>query len=199
MIGYLRGIIIGVYSDYVLLDVNGVGYKVFLTMPVLSQVMAVEGEVSFYVCTIVREDSITLYGFINEEDQGIFEKLLLVSGLGVKSAMGALSAFSSGEIVSAVLSEDIAVLSQIPNVGKKTAQRMILELKDKFSNINISATSMTISKDAVVISEAVEALVILGYSKNDARKAVDSVCSKLDDINTSIVITRSLAILSKGI
>lgn len=199
MIGFLRGSLIGAYSDYVILDVNGVGYKVFLPLPSIAGIMALEGEISLFISTVVKEDSISLYGFESEDDQNIFEKLLSVSGLGVKSAMAALSSLSAGEIVSAVINENTDVLSQIPNVGKKTAQRMILELKDKFTNINLSEKSSSISKDATIISESVEVLVSLGYSRAAARKAVDAVYSQIEVKDTSLIIKKSLSILSKGL
>ena len=167
-------------------------------MPSIAKVMAIEDEISLFITTVVKEDSISLYGFEGEDEQSVFEKLLSVSGLGVKSAMGALSSLSVGEIVSAVVNEDINILSQIPNVGKKTAQRMVLELKDKFININLSDEVKSISKDAVIISEAVDVLISLGYSRSDARKAVDMVYTKIEIKDTSVIIKKSLSILSKG-
>lgn len=199
MIGYLSGKVISEASDYVILFVNGVGYKVFMPVSSISDLRSYESDVSLFITTIVREDAITLYGFITEDEQKVFEQLMSVSGVGAKSAASALSAMSAASIVNAIMAEDINALSQIPGVGKKTAQRIILELKDKFANNIVLEDTRAINKDNIVISEAIDALVGLGYNKTVVKRAVDSAYINSDTKDVSIVIRKALNMLSKGL
>ena len=199
MIGYLSGKVISEASDYVILLVNGVGYKVFMPVSSISDLRSYEGDASLFITTIVREDAITLYGFITEDEQKVFEQLMSVSGVGAKSAASALSAMSAASIVNAIMAEDINTLSLIPGVGKKTAQRIILELKDKFANNIVLEDTRSINKDNIVISEAIDALVGLGYNKTVVKRAVDSVCVGSDTKDVSTIIRKALSVLSKGL
>ncbi|MBQ7525764.1 MAG: Holliday junction branch migration protein RuvA, partial [Abditibacteriota bacterium] len=133
MIAHLRGELASVSSDHAVVDVNGVGYKVYLPVKVLLSLPAEGDKVGLLVTTIVKEDSITLYGFSREVQQELFELLLTVSGVGPKVALAILGELEPGDIISAISAEDYASLTVVSGLGKKTAQRIVLELREKLS------------------------------------------------------------------
>jgi len=178
MISFLKGIIEEIGDDSLFLDVNGVGYQVYAPSRVLAQVA--EGEViKIHTHTYVREDALALYGFTETTDRAMFEKLLSVSGVGAKMAMAILSGLSSQDIANAVTAGDIATLTQISGVGKKLAERLILELKNKLGafvggNVTsigggkVTAAGMPQSAHSDVLS----ALINMGFKMAQAQQAL---------------------------
>ncbi len=162
MIGYLSGKVKFIFGDEIILDVSGVGYRLFANTD-----LEIGAAAEFFIHTAVKEDSITLYGFKNRAEFELFEMLLTVTGVGAKSAMAILSKISAAEFTAAVANQDLAALTKLPGVGKKSAQRILLELKDKlkdFSGGNIAQDFKPTSKKSLAQDEAAEALTALGYT-----------------------------------
>src|SRR5438309_3487689 len=131
MIAHLRGRVLSKRPNHAVVDVNGVGYEVAISVPTFSELPTAGAEVSLHIHTHVREDALSLYGFLRIAEKHLFEKLLTVSGIGPKLAITILSGMAADEMVGAIRGGDIARLTRIPGIGKKTAERMVLELRDK--------------------------------------------------------------------
>ncbi len=180
MIAYLKGEIVEILEDRVILEVGNIGYNLFMPMTSVDTALHVGVEAKIYTYLNVREDAMQLYGFLTKDDLNTFKLLLSVSGIGPKAAIGVLSGMSADELRFAVLADDVKTISKAPGIGKKTAQKLILELKDKMSlqeAFELKAEHVQESVDSSVnISdikkEAVEALTALGYSGADALRAV---------------------------
>ncbi len=178
MIASLRGQLTRMEATYVVLDVGGVGYKVSVPVSVLTTFT--EGGPAFlHIYTHIRAEEISLFGFVSPDDQRVFELLLSVTGIGPKVALSILSAMDSESLARAVAAEDSKTLVRIPGLGLKTAQRLILELRDKLAVLmferkvdQIQAKSQKPPADDL-FDDVVEGLVNLGYNRNDARKAAD--------------------------
>ena len=165
MIGYLSGKIKFIFGEEIILDVNGIGYRIFVN-PANLEVGAVA---EFFIHTAVKEDAINLYGFKNRETFELFENLLTVGGIGAKSALAIVSKISVTEFVLAIVSQDLNALTKLPGVGKKSAQRILLELKDKIKNLqsdSIAQVSIPIPNSSA-FDEATEALSALGYTSEE--------------------------------
>jgi Holliday junction DNA helicase RuvA len=165
MIGSLRGVVLTRRPDNVLIDVNGVGYQVNLPLNVLADLPGEGKEVFLHIYTHVREDALQLFGFTSEEEKRIFVVLLGISGIGPKMALNILSGLSYGEFLNAIDTEDVAMLCRIPGLGKKTAQRLILELREKLP-------SSPGIKDRI-FEDTLSALMNLGYKKNIAQEFLE--------------------------
>lgn len=200
MIAHLHGELARVESDYAVVDVGGVGYKVSLPLAVIAGLPPIGGKVKLLVSTIVKEDSITLYGFADESQQALFEMLLTVGGVGPKVALNILSVLPVESIINAISSESFAELNRVPGVGTKTAQRIVLELKGKVTTlIWARAARQDIAPEQQVLNDAIEGLVALGYSRNDARAAAENALkSVVDKRNTASIVTAALKFLAKG-
>lgn len=182
MINYVKGEIAELDENRIVIEVNSMGFQINVPSSVINRV-SVGCKVKIYTYMSVKEDDISLYGFLTQDDLRTYKLLLGVNGIGPKAALGVLSALSADELRFAILSDDAATISKAPGIGKKTAQKLILELKDKFSledafeqklNNRASAAGETaIHSDAV--SEAVQALIALGYSSAEAMRAVKCV------------------------
>lgn len=183
MIGFLQGKIIDKNEQSALLNVSGVGYKVYPPLPLLISLNE-NLEVSLYIHTHVREDQITLFAFKDKLDLFLFEKLINVSGIGPKSALAMLSVHSPSSIADAVEREDIAALSHTPGVGKKTAEKIILELRGKLSHL-------AGSKETDTIYEVRLALETLGYSPKEIHDALQKIHK--EDKSTSAIIKEALS------
>lgn len=173
MIAFLRGRVAGRTGAYCLLDVNGVGYRIAMATPALADLPG-EGEVVTILTYLqVREDELSLFGFLDDADRELFELLISVSGIGPKVALSALSALGAAELVAAVASEDVALISSVPGIGKKTAQRMIVELKDK---LEVEGLAVPGGKQTTAATpahaEARDALVGMGFAPTEASAAV---------------------------
>lgn len=166
MIGSLRGRLLSKRPGSIIIDVQGVGYEVSIPTSAMSALPEQGVEVFLHIHTHVKEDDIKLYGFTSGHEKQVFSTLLSVNGVGPKLALNILSAFSGGAFQEAVQREDTALISKVPGIGKKTAARIILELKQKLPAISESV------RDAV-FEDALSALVNLGYKKADAGKAIE--------------------------
>lgn len=184
MIGSLKGTVAQLEAEYCIVDTaGGVGYRVFMPSAHLAQ-LALGKEVRIHVHTTVREDAILLYGFLSREYYDLFEILLTVSGVGPKMALGILSAIKPDAFYTAVSNKDIKMLVKLPGVGKKTAERMLLELKDKVSGRSESDDVMQEIAEAGgsgAVAEAIEALVSLGYSNSEIMPVMKEIpdCASL--------------------
>lgn len=198
MIRKITGKVDVITNDYIVIDNNGIGYRVFMPSTHLEYLSANEGIVSVYTYLSVREDAMLLYGFLNNDDLELFEKLITVSGIGPKGAINILSILSGDDLRFAIYSGDAKAISKASGIGKKTAEKCILELKDKVKIedvINSSDTdtvlTTTVPKDNETIREAIEALISLGYSSNDATKVVRQI-SYADGMSVEELIKEAL-------
>lgn len=179
MITCIRGKIIQKSPTSIVLDVGGIGYLLHISMNTFENIPPLDKEVFIYTEMIVREDSMTLYGFHNESERQLFRLLISVSGIGPKSGIGILSGVSLNDFKSAILTANTALLQKLPGIGKKTAERLIVELKDKFSKLGDFAINDINSSKNDSIEEATLALESLGYNKGMASKAVNSALKQI--------------------
>ena len=177
MIGMLRGRLWQRGADWVIVDVGGVGYRVSVPTGVLARLPAAGGDVTLHVHTHVREDALALFGFLSEEELRLFEEMMAVSGVGPRLALTALSTLPPEQLRRAVLDEDVGTLTRIPGIGRKTAQRLILELKGRLSRTAGAEAAAGIDTPDV---DALAALVSLGYSQSEAAQALLAVRRELD-------------------
>jgi holliday junction DNA helicase RuvA len=200
LIAHLHGELARVEADYVVIDVNGVGYKVYPPLAVISQLPQLGDEVKLLISTIVKEDSITLYGFLDEPQQNMFELLLTISGVGPKVALSILSSLQVDTIINAITSESFIELNRVPGVGTKTAQRIVLELREKITTLVwTQAARKTMAPEQQVLNDAIEGLVALGYNRNDARSAAEEALRVTKDkTDTGGVMRSALKMLAKG-
>ncbi len=169
MIGYLSGEIKFIFGEEIILDVAGVGYRIFVNPADLTVGAAEE----FFIHTAVREDAINLYGFKTREAFELFENLLTVSGVGAKSAMAILNKISPAEFIAAVANQDLKTLTKLPGVGKKSAERMLLELKDKIKNLQVEKVAQVVPNSSA-FEDATEALSAFGYTSAEISKVLDA-------------------------
>ena len=180
MIAHLIGKLIYKSPDHSIVDVNGIGYKIFTPLSTYYVLPKTGESVTLHIHTRVREDELKLFGFLTEEEQSIFEKLITINKVGPKLALGILSGMSPENLLTAIMSNDAARLSNIPGVGKKTAERLTLEMKDKLSDLTFE---MENQKDTEApegpYEDALSALVNLGYKKPQAEKSLKSAYNKI--------------------
>jgi holliday junction DNA helicase RuvA len=174
MIAHLRGKLIARHPNQVIVDAMGVGYEVTISVPTFSELPPAGGEVSLHIHTHVREDQIALYGFLRPEEKHLFEKLISVSGIGPKLAITILSGMPTNEMTSAIRGNDVARLTRIPGIGRKTAERMVLELRDKLPPAGTDQVHVMPSLSAVQ-EDVLSALMNLGYQRASAEKALSTV------------------------
>lgn len=199
MFAYIKGLYESRMLDYIVLDVNGIGYKVFMSENSMKKIGELGTTIKVYTYVKVREDDISIYGFSSAEELRMFELLISVSGIGAKSAITILSNIEPSSFALAVVSDDISVLKKLPGIGTKSAQRIILELKDKLKSINIEESD--INESAVItnnnenIEDMISALQVLGYTRKD----IEKIIPKLDDNNHDLedLIKNALNLLSK--
>lgn len=173
---YVKGRYVTRGDNFAVIDNNGIGYKIFTSLPTLERLASTVGEVTMYTHLYIREDVSDLYGFTENGELDMFLNLLSVSGIGPKAAIAIMSAAPVEGIALAIVTGDAAVLRKAPGVGPKAAQRIILELRDKIKTADaIDTQSIRDFDTGDVKSEAVSALVVLGYSAQEAKKAVASV------------------------
>jgi len=193
MIGFLSGKIISSKPTKILLDVNGVGYVVFISINTFEEISNKE-IVSIYIHTHVKEDSITLYGFHNESEKDIFELLISISGIGPKLALGVLSGIQTEDLKEAILNGDVSRMVAIPGIGKKTADRLILELRSKVGELRVEG-ERTVPHG--VKQESVSALTTLGYNYATAEKVVRQILASSPACTLEELIKNSLSELNK--
>jgi holliday junction DNA helicase RuvA len=171
MIAHLRGKLLVKHPNQAVVDTGGVGYEVTISVPTFSELPAAGSEVALHIHTHVREDVIALYGFLRAAEKQLFEKLITVSGIGPKLAITILSGMPAPEMVTAIRSNDVGRLTRIPGIGKKTAERMVLELRDKLPSPG-SETVVAVSTRSTVEEDVLSALVNLGYQRAAAEKVL---------------------------
>ena len=199
MIAYRKGTLEIKMTDYVVVDVGGLGYKVYMSAIGMEKLGNIGDKVKVYTYYRVREDDISIFGFNTNEELRMFELILSVSGVGAKTALTIIAVTEPSEFAIAVISDDVSYLTKIPGIGAKSAQRIILELKDKMKKENsITKTKNLKLKEAVVdsskVDEAISALQVLGYNK----KEIEKVFMKLDkkDLSTEDLIRKGLGMLA---
>jgi Holliday junction DNA helicase RuvA len=196
MIAHLRGRLLAKHPNQAIVETAGVGYDVTITVPTFSDLPALGTEIALHIHTHVREDQISLYGFLRPSEKLLFEKLITVSGIGPKLAITILSGMAADEMVGAIRGNDIARLTRIPGIGRKTAERMVLELRDKLPE------AMPSSVPAVAVLNATEedvlsALVNLGYQRPTAEKALAAVMKSSKSGSFDAMFRDALAALTK--
>ena len=174
MIAHLRGKLIARHPNQAIVETAGVGYDITISVPTFSELPPAGGEVSLHIHTHVREDQIALYGFLRFEEKQLFEKLITVSGIGPKLAITILSGMPAEGMVNAIRGNDIARLTKIPGIGRKTAERMVLELRDKLPPVGTDQVHVVPSLNAVQ-EDVLSALVNLGYQRVAAERALTSI------------------------
>ena len=193
MIAYIKGTLEAKGNGFVIVESGGIGYRIFMSPTALTQMPASGETVKVYTYMNVKEDGISLYGFSSLEEQELFLRLITVSGVGPKGALAFLSQLRPQESILAILSDDVKTLSKAPGVGRKTAQRVILELKDKFQTAE--AVAWEIEEQAAPTSagakfEAIDALTALGYSRSEAAGAVNAVAA--EEMTTEEILKAAL-------
>ena len=175
MIAHLRGTLEHVDQTHVIIDVNNIGYKVNVPSAVLSRLPAIGQTVKLFTLQVVREDDISLYGFLAKEEKALFSTLLSVSGVGPKLAMALVSGFPLDQLVTAIAQGDTALLSSISGVGRKKAELIVVELKEKIAKayaIKPSDMALGVKGDGGLVADSISALISLGYSPKEAREAI---------------------------
>jgi len=196
MIAHLSGELTRVEADYVVVDVNGVGYKVHAPLSVIASLPKPGAQVRLNIFTHVKEDSITLYGFIGPDQQSLFELLITVSGVGPKVAMNILSVLTVEDTVESIVREDILPLTRVPGVGAKMAQRIILELREKIAEMVWVERAKKV--ESTVLDDVTEGLVALGYDRQKSRRAAEqAIAAASDKRDTAEVIRLALKHLTK--
>lgn len=177
MYEFIRGKMIQSIPSKAIVDVGGVGYGLVISLKTFQKLPNIGAEVFFYVSHIVREDGHYLYGFLSLDDKKLFEQLISISGVGPKTAIGILGHVDIGDFQIAVVQGNAALLSKLPGIGKKTSERLIIELKDKFSHSTSSASLPSGVQGNTVSADAISALINLGYHPLEAQKAIKKVLS----------------------
>ena len=196
MIAHLRGKLLVKHPNQAIVETGGVGYDVTISVPTFSDLPAVGGDVSLHIHTHVREDQLALYGFLRPAEKQLFEKLLTVSGIGPKLAITILSGMAVDEMVGAIRGNDVARLTRIPGIGRKTAERMVLELRDKLPP-QPSGEQIVAPQMSPIEEDVLSALVNLGYQRAAAEKAL-AVATRLGKATSFDVLFReTLGGLSK--
>lgn len=199
MLAYIKGILEMKFNNYIVIDVGGLGYKVFMSENAIENIGNIGDVVKVHTHYRVREDDISIYGFLSNDELKMFELLIGVSGIGAKSAITVLSKISPSSFALAVITNDTSKLIKIPGIGAKSAARIVLELKDKLKTIEAVKEDDKQIKEAIIednkVTEAISALQVLGYN----RKEIDKALEKLDKDNLSLeeIIKQSLLILGK--
>jgi len=194
MIAHLRGRLIAKHPNQAIVEAAGVGYNVNITVPTFSDLPALGSEVALHIHTHVREDLIALYGFLRAEEKQLFEKLITVSGIGPKLAITILSGMATADMVGAIRSNDFARLTKIPGIGRKTAERMCVELRDKLEAFG--APQPVVSHSAVE-EDVISALTNLGFQRALAEKAVERAVQSAGRENFDAIFRAALGTLSK--
>lgn len=207
MIAHLSGKLIDRHATSVVLDVNGVGYEVTIPVTTFYDLEEAGQTVSLRIYTHVREDTLQLFGFKTLRERELFQMLISVSGIGPKSAVAMLSGMSADEIITAIRTNNLARLTSIPGVGKKTAERLVLDLRDKMAALSspaleerfaaASAAGAVASEDSLR-EDALSALNNLGYQRAAAEKAIAHAMQEGGDLSVELILRRSLRTLSKG-
>src|SRR5690348_17252462 len=193
MIAHLRGKLLSKHPNQAVVEAAGVGYEVNISIPTFSDLPAPGVEVALFVHTHVREDALALFGFLRAEEKQLFEKLISVSGIGPKLAITILSGMAAEAMVAAIKSNNVAALTRIPGIGKKTAERMVLELRDKLESFGVPEAAPAASP---VEEDVISALVNLGYQRPLAEKALARVGNTANE-SFETIFRKTMAALAK--
>ena len=196
MIAHLRGKLLAKHPNQAIVETGGVGYDVTISVPTFSGLPGVGGEIALHIHTHVREDIIALYGFLRPSEKTLFEKLITVSGIGPKLAITILSGMAADEMVNAIRGNYIARLTRIPGIGKKTAERMVLELRDKLTVEKVGEIPSAPTKSPIE-EDVLSALMNLGYQRAAAEKALAAVSKNGKTGPFDALFREALAALSK--
>lgn len=200
MFAYIKGTLEEKSTNYVVIDVGGIGYKIFMSNISINEIGELGNKVKVHTHYYVREDNISLYGFLTHEELKMFELLLSVSGIGAKSAITMLSNITPASFACAIISNNVALLKKIPGIGPKTAQRIILELQDKLKaeqelTKDEEQTEIKVINSNENLEEAAQALQILGYNKKEIDKAFEKIANT--DVSVEELIKKGLSILAR--
>lgn len=205
MIAYLSGKLLEKQATSVIVEVGGVGYEVTIPLSTFYELGDIGDEVSLRIYTHVREDALQLFGFKTERERQLYLKLISVQGIGAKSGISMLSGMSADEIIVAIRTDNLARLTSIPGVGKKTAERLVVELRDKLNDISSGAVSESLAAAGqqqmpadAVYDDALSALLNLGYQKNAAEKTLKQAVQEGTEMSVQKLLRRSLQLLAKG-
>lgn len=196
MIAHLRGKLLAKHPNQAIVEAAGVGYDVTISVPTFSDLPVVGADVALHIHTHVREDALALYGFLKPSEKLLFEKLITVSGIGPKLAITILSGMAADEMVSAIRGNDIAKLTRIPGIGKKTAERMVLELRDKLPEAGPATAPVAPTMNAIE-EDVLSALINLGYQRPIAEKALSVAKRNTGTSSFEALFRESLGALSK--
>ena len=207
MIAHLKGTLLSKQATTVIVDVAGVGYEVTIPVSTFYDLEEVGGPVQLRIYTHVREDALQLYGFKTTRERELFLRLISVSGIGPKLAITLLSGMSADEMIASIRTNNIAKLTLIPGIGRKTAERLVVELREKVASLSseqleeefgaVTDSRAELTED-VVRSDALSALLNLGYQRTSAEKAVDASLSEAEDLTVESVLRRSLRKLARS-
>ena len=206
MISFVKGKLLEKDPTALLIDVNGIGYEIFVPMTTFYSLGEINSEVNLYTHFVVREDAQQLYGFKTKVDKKVFQELIKVSGVGARTAIAILSGMDCKTLLHCVENKDYGLLSSVPGIGKKTAERLVVEISDKLlklaseihadsdnissstplSDSNIQATQSSVSSSSSIFNESVDALIALGYKKKDAEKMVRSTIDNAKNASEAI-------------
>jgi Holliday junction DNA helicase RuvA len=196
MIAHLRGKLLSKRPNQAIVEAAGVGYDVTISVPAFAEMPAAGSEVSIHIHTHVREDLIGLYGFLRLAEKHLFEKLITVSGIGPKLAITILSGMEADSMVNAIRGNDIALLTRIPGIGKKTAERMVLELRDKLPVTSADAGQVTYA-GGTIAEDVISALINLGYQRPVAEKALAGISKSEEPQSFEVMFRGALAMLAR--
>jgi Holliday junction DNA helicase RuvA len=198
MIAHLRGRLLSKHPNQAVVEAGGVGYDIYISVPTFSELPAVGSEVALFIHTHVREDALALYGFLRPAEKKLFERLIGVTGIGPRLAITILSGMAADEMVAALRGGDAARLTRIPGIGKKTAERMVLELRDKLEGL-AAAPAGGVPPDGVtpVAEDVLSALLNLGYSRPAAERAITAASKNGKPESFEALFRDALAALSK--
>jgi Holliday junction DNA helicase RuvA len=194
MIAHLRGKLISKHPNQAIVEAGGVGYDVAITIPTFSDLPTLGSDVALHIHTHVREDAIALFGFLRADEKQLFEKLITVSGIGPKLAITILSGMPTGEMVGAIRANDHARLTRIPGIGKKTAERMCVELRDK---LDVFGAPQAVATVSAVEEDVISALTNLGYQRTLAEKAVERAVASAGRENFDAIFRAALGVMAK--
>jgi len=198
MIAYLYGEPVLTGDRWVVLDVNGIGYRVFVPQPGVQEIAGVSGRVKLFTHMAVREDAITLYGFLHASERELFSILIGVSGIGPQTALNILSQITIGDFALAILTEDEKSLERISGIGSKSAKRLILELRDKMKKVRDTMPPAGAGKGDHTVNDAASALISLGFSEKASYEAVTSAAAGLTEPAVQTLIKAALLKLERG-
>lgn len=206
MIAYLAGKILEKEANSVIIDVGGIGYEATIPLSTFYELGEIGSDVALRIYTYVREDALQLFGFKTLQERELFLKLITVSGIGPKVGISMLSGMNSDEIIAAIRTDNLARLTSIPGIGRKTAERLVIELRDKVASLtSISSASTSASGGGQaaastneIYDDAISALVNLGYQRNAAEKALKQAVQDGTEMSVQKLLRRSLQLLAKG-